>query len=51
MHINHLTVAVTRETLETLAIHEKWVRLHCYLLLVLQSRVTNAVTNSFLNCF
>lgn len=29
----------------------KWVPLHCNLLLVLQSQVTNAIINSFLNCF
>lgn len=50
MYINHLTVAVSRETPETLAIHEKWVHLHFYLLLVLQSQVTNAKTNSVFCC-
>lgn len=52
MHINHhhhLTVAVSLRNLRNTSYTLKRVPLHCNLLLVLQSQVTNAMINSFLN--
>lgn len=51
MHINHFTVAVSRETLKITSYTSKWMPLHCNLLLVLQSQVTNAIYHQFLRVF